>query len=122
MKAGANGNLLWTKTYSDGTAWLSGWAIQQTRDSSFTIAASVYRSATQSDVYIVKTDMMGAVHWTSQHGGSGYEWPSSVQQTSDGGFVVAGRSNSNLSSYDFYLLKTDEMGVVSIVNDPPHFS
>jgi hypothetical protein len=58
----------------------------------------------------LKTDEEGHELWrSSEHGGIGY----SVDQTSDGGYIIMGRTNtSDPENYDIYLIKTDENGEV----------
>ena len=51
-----------------------------------------------------------AIFW--QHYGSGFGGGSSVQETSEGGFVVAGTENSSSGLSDLYVLKTDAQGAV----------
>jgi hypothetical protein len=57
--------------------------------------------------------------WDNRFGGSDYELLSSFQQTSDGGYILGGYSNSGISgdktqsswgSYDYWIVKTDSLG------------
>jgi hypothetical protein len=51
-----------------------------------------------SDFWIVKTDSAGNKLWDKRHGGSnGTDWAFSAFETSDGGFIVGGVSDSQLS-------------------------
>ena len=50
-----------------------------------------------SDYWIVKTNNLGVVLWDKTFGGSGEDFPVSAIETSDGGFVIVGDSNSNMS-------------------------
>jgi len=45
--------------------------------------------------------------WSRTFGGSYYDFANSVQQTSDGGFVIAGEKLR-----DFLLIKTNTLGIV----------
>jgi len=53
-----------------------------------------------------------AIEWARSYGGSGMDRARSIQQTKDGGYVVAGKSNSNdgdvsgnHGDYDFWIVK-----------------
>jgi hypothetical protein len=49
--------------------------------------------------------------WTRTYGGSGNESGISVKQTADGGYIVAGRTDSyGAGSSDIYLVRTDASG------------
>src|SRR5690606_7869533 len=48
-----------------------------------------------SDYWIVKLDASGTIEWQKSLGGSYDDRVSSIQQTSDGGYIVAGTSSSN---------------------------
>src|SRR5687768_5998380 len=60
----------------------------------------------------MKMDQTGNILWTKTLGGSEYNEGNSVEQTSDGGFIVAGSIASISSSDhdDIYLIKTDSEG------------
>lgn len=50
--------------------------------------------AGKNDVWIIKLDDDGSISWQKTFGGIRNEEPRSLQATSDGGYVVAGRTNS----------------------------
>jgi hypothetical protein len=86
---------------------------QQTSDGGFVIVGSVYGGgAGLSDVYLVKTDSTGALLWTKKYGGQFWDDGTSVQQTTDGGYIIAGLSDSFSpdTSNDVYLIRTDSFG------------
>jgi len=105
------GDTLWTRTYG-GTAGDCGRSVQQTSDGGYIIAGSTSSfGAGGSDVYLVKTGSSGDALWTRSYGGSGDDYGFSVQQTSDGGYIIAGVTGSfGAGGYDVYLLKTDSSG------------
>ncbi|MBL4625585.1 MAG: T9SS type A sorting domain-containing protein [Flavobacteriales bacterium] len=65
----------------------------------------------QSDVYLLKIDSAGAYQWSRSYGGSNVDWGYDAEITSDGGYVIAGYTNSfGAGGYDFYLVRTDSVG------------
>lgn len=47
------------------------------------------------DVYVVKTDSNGVMEWTRTYGGSNIEYASSIDVTSDGGYIITGYTSNN---------------------------
>ncbi len=112
LKTSPDGTLQWTKTFG-GTKPDYGESVQQTADGGFIIGG--YTSsfgAGNSDMYLLKTSSDGTLQWTKTYGGTGWDYGYSVQQTTDGGFVIAGESNLGTGSYDFFLVKTTSDGSV----------
>ena len=64
-----------------------------------------------SDVYLVKTDNVAAITWTKTYGGSGADSANSIYLTSDGGYIIAGSTDSyGNGGTDMYVIKTDAAG------------
>jgi hypothetical protein len=105
------GDTLWTRTYG-GSDYEDGYGVQQTTDGGYVIAGRTSSFGVGShDFYLVKTDVNGDTLWTRTYGGSDSEGSYSVQQTSDGGYIVTGYTYSfGAGDYDFYLVKTDVNG------------
>ena len=111
IKADANGNIIWSKTYG-GTNYEDAYFVQQTSDGGY-IVAGVTNSfgAGGHDIFLIKTDASGNLQWAKTYGGTNYDYAYSVQQTSDGGYIVAGLTTSfGASGYDIFLIKTDGNG------------
>jgi len=102
---------LWNRTFG-GDDDEYGESVQQTSDGGFIIAGSTYSyGAGQWDAYLIKTDNSGIEEWSQTFGGIWSDWGYSVQQTSDGGYIIAGYTRSyGAGGADFYLFKTDALG------------
>jgi hypothetical protein len=98
VKTDENGNEEWNQN-----------SVQQTTDGGYIIAGFTYSyGAGESDFWLIKTDENGNVEWDQTYGGSDYDFANSVQQTTDGGYIVAGSTGS--IEVAFWLVKTDENG------------
>jgi uncharacterized delta-60 repeat protein len=111
VKTNSQGDTLWTRTYG-GSSWDHATSVRQTFDGGYIIAGSTQSfGAGYDDFYLVKTDDQGDTLWTRSYGGDLFDYAYSVQQTADGGYVVAGYSCSfGTFDYDFYLVKTNSQG------------
>jgi ribosomal protein S11 len=121
IKTDANGNIIWAKTYG-GTYWDEAYSVQQTSDGGYIVAGYTDSfGAGGSDIFLIKTDANGNVIWAKTYGGTYYDYAYSVQQISDGGYIVAGYTYSfGAGYYDIFLIKTDangEIGSCSIVRN-----
>jgi len=111
LRLDSNGKLLWKKTFG-GSNNESATAIQQTKDGGYIVAGNTnFLWAGNSDVYIIKLDSNGKLLWQKIFGGSNGDFANSIQQTSDGGYIVAGYTTSfGARGSDVYILKLDANG------------
>jgi hypothetical protein len=114
IKIAENGDSMWTGEYG-GAREEIGYSVQQTSDGGYIITGSTKtygpNTPDYSNVWLVKTDASGSVDWSQVYGGTYNDFGSSVQQTADGGYIVAGQTYSATSQYiDLWLLKTDANG------------
>ncbi len=102
---------LWTKTYG-GLSDDSGACVQLTSDDGYIVVGRTESfGAGNSDVYLLKTDGSGDTLWTRTYGGMNEDVGFSVQETSDGGYVIIGYTRSfGPERYDVYLIKTNAYG------------
>jgi hypothetical protein len=114
IKTSSSGATSWTKTYG-GILNDEGHSVQETSDGGFILTGLTQFSAGGNEVYLIKTSSSGDTTWTKTYGGSSDEEGNSVQQTTDGGYVIAGWTQSyGAGLEDVYLIKTDENGSVGI--------
>ena len=111
IKTDNNGNKVWDKTFG-GTSWDEGYCVQQTSDEGYIIVGckGLY-GANEGDVWLIKTNNDGNKSWGRTFGGADYDAGSWVQQTSDGGYIITGVTDSTVyEEGDVWLIKTDENG------------
>uniref|UniRef100_A0A832MMH2 PEGA domain-containing protein n=1 Tax=Pseudothermotoga hypogea TaxID=57487 RepID=A0A832MMH2_9THEM len=111
LKLDANGNKVWEKTFG-GSDNDGAYSVQQTNDGGY-VAAGYTKSFGSGwyDAYVLKLDENGNNVWEKTFGGNSWDEACSIQQTSDGGYIVAGYTSSfGSGSYDVYILKLDTSG------------
>ena len=107
-KLDTNGNCDWDKSYSlDHRTY--GQEILQTADEGYIIAGTVYDTAGYSDVVLLKTDSQGDTTWTKRYDLGAIAVGLSVDQTFDGGYVIAGYVSAP-PYFDVLLLAVDASG------------
>jgi len=111
VKLDAHGNLQWTKTIG-GPHHEEGTSLIQTSDGGYAIAGTTESfGAGDKDVYVVKLDANGKLQWTKTIGGGDTDRGTSLIQTSDGGYAIAGETYSFGAGWaDVYVVKLDAKG------------
>jgi hypothetical protein len=107
LKLGANGETLWTRTYS-GNLGDQANAVRQTADGGYIVAGATTSGGGNPQLWLLRTDAGGDTLWTRKFDGNSGQ---SVRQTSDGGFIVAGWTGDNEAA-DALLIKTDGDGAL----------
>ncbi len=103
----------WTKTYG-GSNWEHGSSLVQTSDGGYALVGrTLSYGAGDWDAWLVKTDVDGNMEWSQTYGGANSDIGFSIVQTSDGGYAIAGETDSyGAGGTDFWLVKTDVDGNV----------
>jgi hypothetical protein len=113
VKTDLAGRLQWQKTFGGSDNDL-GHSVHQTDDGGYVIAGQTYSyGAGLWNVYLIKTDPNGNLLWEMTFGGSDQDRGYSVQQTNDGGYIIAGETYSfGTGDSDVYLIKVCGVPVI----------
>ncbi|MFN0213303.1 MAG: T9SS type A sorting domain-containing protein [Saprospiraceae bacterium] len=125
VKLNSSGAIQWQKTLG-GSKGDEPQAIQQTLDGGFIVVGytnsndgDVSGNHGQYDFWVVKLSNVGAIEWQKTLGGTGSDEAYSVQQTTDGGYIVAGKTFSNdgdvsgnHGDIDYWVVKLNSIGAI----------
>ncbi len=110
VRMDSNGDSVWSHTFGGAYPDIC-YSVQQTTDSGYILAGYTQSHTGGQDFYMVKTDSLGDTQWARTYGGADWDRATSVQQTSDGGYVLGGWTDSfGAGNKDFWLVKTDSVG------------
>jgi hypothetical protein len=108
LKLDSAGTVAWQKTYG-GMVNEYARSIHQTADGGYIVAGNTHSfGAGDADAWVLKLDSAGAVTWQKTYGGAGGDYANSIQQTSDGGYIVAGNGSRSA-----WLIKLDASGAIT---------
>lgn len=101
VKLDPMGNIIWQKALG-GSDWDNAYAVMETTDGGYVVAGKtrsndgdVIGHNGDHDVWVVKLNDQGNVTWQRVLGGSAWDSANAVVQTTDGGYVMTGRTDSN---------------------------
>jgi len=133
VKLDTSGAILWQNTIGGNSTDILN-SIQQTIDGGYVLGgwsnSNSWGDKTENsqggvDYWVVKLDASGAIQWQNTIGGSDDDILYSIQQTSDGGYVLGGSSVSNISgdktensqgADDYWVVKLDASGALQWQN------
>ena len=112
IKIDKNGKKMWDKTYGD-KHWEEGHSVQQTSDNGYIILGMTFPPIEDgANVWLIKTDNNGNLQWDETYRQGNWADGRSVQQTNDGGYIIAGWTQPDNDLGDFLLIKTDNNGQI----------
>jgi hypothetical protein len=125
LKLDANGNMLWQKTYGGSNNEVAN-GLTASGDGGFVVSGATTSNNTgnvgsnhgSNDMWIVKIDVSGNLVWQKTLGGSGDDIAYGIVPSTDGGFVVAGSTQSdnngdvgaNHGDFDLWVVKLNATG------------
>lgn len=104
----------WQKTFG-GIGVDEGSVVHQTKDSGYILVGNTYSFASggddDRDIYVVKTNDEGKIEWRTILGGKEKEYGHAVEETSDGGYLVVGNTQSfGEGDSNLYIIKLNRDG------------
>jgi hypothetical protein len=125
LKLNENGNIIWQKSLG-GTSSESGYSIKKTTDGGFIIAGStssfngdVTGNHGGGDSWVIKLDSVGTIVWQKALGGNDLDFSDDIEQTADGGYIIAASSYSNNGDAtvnkglsDYWIVKLNSSGTI----------
>jgi len=134
VRLSESGEIIWERTYG-GSGHDGGASITSTTDGGYLIAgatssidgdvACTLHSDFYSDVWLIKIDSTGEIEWQQCYGGTTYDEPTEIYQTSDGGYVLLGMTTStdgdvsgfhgpggDASKWDLWVVKLNATGEI----------
>jgi uncharacterized repeat protein (TIGR01451 family) len=109
LRLNASGDIVWQKIYG-GTDEDWAMAIELTDDGGYVVAATIYYPGSETtDAWLFKLNADGSIAWQKIYGGTSWDHAYDVEQTDDGGYVVAGMTNS-FETNGIWVLKVDANG------------
>ncbi|MFI5219656.1 MAG: T9SS type A sorting domain-containing protein [Bacteroidia bacterium] len=133
VKLNASGNIQWQNTIG-GNNWEALYSLQQTADGGYILGgwseSGISGDKTEqtwgyADYWMVKTNTSGNIQWQNTIGGFSDDFLSSIRQTADGGYILAGYSGSPVSgdktensigASDYWIVKTNVSGIIQWQN------
>jgi len=118
LKLAPLGNIEWQKIYGrDDSEYYGsqGYSIRQTSDGGYVLTGILMSREHGTDIWVVKLDRSGNIEWQKTYGGDRVDVAYSIEQTSEGDYILAGYTNSfrgtrSSPNYDAFVLKIDSVG------------
>jgi len=124
VKLNSSGTVIWQKSFGGSLLGDYIQSIIQTSDSGFIFTGNTEDNINGFhgviDAWVVKLNDTGGIQWQKCYGGSQIDYGNSIIQTSDGGYIFAGETESNDgdvsgnhgSDYDYWVVKLNDIGTI----------
>lgn len=111
LRLDSSGNKAWARTFG-GTSYDGFDCVQETSDGGYVVAGYTESWGTGGgDGWVMKLSSTGSKTWSKTYGGTDDDYFASVQETSDGGYIVAGYEYSwGQGQCDGWVMKLDSSG------------
>ncbi|GEM_PF-1461892 len=109
LKTDSEGNMVWSRMFGGGRPDMF-YHVDQTPDGGYIACGRTHSVHASIDMYVVRTDSLGNLLWQNTYGGDLDDRGRHIVQTTDGGFLFTGSTNSYHSNPDVFIVKTDSLG------------
>jgi predicted secreted protein len=112
IKTDVQGNEQWNRIYRENSSWKGTCSIEPTSDGGYIVLANRgYYESKQVDFFMMKINQYGDEEWNKTYGGLQDDYCSESYQTSDGGYIIIGYTESyGTGEADVWMIKTDSNG------------
>lgn len=116
-KVDSLGNQLWQKIYGEDASDKL-YSLESTFDNGYILLGITYSfNSGDADMYLIKIDSLGNELWSKTYGGNDFEIGTTIKETYDKGFIIAGNTTSfGAGEREVLLIKTDSLGIVEWSN------
>jgi uncharacterized delta-60 repeat protein len=113
VRLAADGAVIWQRSYGGAKYDLAD-LVYQTCDGGYVVTGqSTSFGAGNRDMWLLKLAADGSVQWQKAYGGPGDDEAVGIEQTTDGGYIMAGETNSyGAGDWDVWILKLAADGAV----------
>lgn len=123
IKIDSAGRLLWHYIYGNVSIGSGGEddvfkSVSKTSDGGYIVAGTTEALAQRgwTDAWLVKVNAAGSIEWSKVYGGNSLEYAYEIIQTTDGGYVFAGSTDSFGDETRVYVQKTGSDGTQQWLN------
>jgi len=112
IRLDSSGSPEWSRTFGGGDWFTESYSVIQTQDGGYAVSGATYSFGEGGyDLLALKISATGDLQWARTFGGTQSEWARSIVQTLDGGYAMAGHTESfGTGDWAFLVMKLDSNG------------